>query len=90
MQAPLRSRDNFLVTARVEKITPARVVFEQEIWALAGTAREESVRCVHAMATICSLDQEHRPTRVPAGLAGSFKAIKAALDEALAATEALN
>jgi len=89
-QAPLRSKDDFRVTSRVDRMTPARIVFEHEIWALAGPHRPEAVRCVHATATICCLDADYRATRVPAALAGAIRGVKGALDEAAAAAGALN
>lgn len=60
---PLRSGEEFIVTARVAGTSPARVFFEQFIYSL-----PEREVVLEAKATVVFLDKKYRPVRMPADL----------------------
>ena len=63
-RAPLRSGDRFRGTCWVSAATAARLVFQQEIYRVAGQSGETEQLVLKAEAVVVSLDKNYRPKRI--------------------------
>ncbi|XP_024536679.1 acyl-acyl carrier protein thioesterase ATL3, chloroplastic-like [Selaginella moellendorffii] len=75
--SPLRSGEDFVVTARISSSSAARIFFEQTIYKLPN---QEAV--LEAKATAVCLDRNYKPVRVPANFKSKLNLFLRSQEEA--------